>query len=395
MNKKKYSISKKKMADVVFFFSYGIYLFFTMLNMSFFIKYIPQSTIKIVMMLCVVLIIFRELLYQKTSYKEMVFLTVCILMTSLILYHLNKSDMIPFFLLIYSSRKIKFEKIAKFTLIETGILFIVIIISAKTGIIFNYSFNNGIRQREYLGFRYSLYPQMFLFNITALYLYINRSKKSIFRYIIVVIANTWLFECTDARLSFYLSIVLIIGMLMINLKPEILKKRKIIVNILCYSFVICATFSLTMIINYDSSNSTMKKLDEILEKRLSLGHSSLSEYPVNLLGNEVHFVGNGLTKEGTRSNKKYNYVDCFYLNIIEKYGILFFLILITLLTYTSIKMYKTQQYEFLIIFAVLALHNIIDDLAIYLYFNTFWFVIGQVFITQISKNTKGELIYEV
>lgn len=385
MKKKWYIISLQKITEFLFFLAFGVYLLFTILSTSFYASYLPNGYMKMVVIFCIIILLFKELLHKKTSYKEVVYLILFAFLSILILYHLNKTSMIPFFLLIYSARKIKFDKIAKFALIETSILLFVIIISAKLGLILNYV-SNGTRKREYLGFLYALYPQMFMFNITSLYLYITRDRKSMHGYIFLIIINTLIFIYTDSRLSFYLSILLIFSIFLLKIKPNILENKRIICFIMSSSFIIFSLLSIFVIMNYDSSNVTMRKLDDFLGNRLSLGYNSLSTYPITLLGNDVEFIGNGLTSEGTKVEGEYNYVDCFYLNILEKYGIIFFILILFLLTYTSFKVWKNKDYYLLIILFAIALHNVIDDLGINIYFNTFWLIIGEYVTLKKSKN---------
>ena len=68
-----------------------------------------------------------------------------------------------------------------------------------------------------------------------------------------------------------------------------------------------------------------------------------------------------------------------YINLLEKYGILFNVIFIGLLTYLSYKAWKDKDNIHLIILFGLALHGLIDDLEIYLYYNVFWLSISKYF----------------
>lgn len=373
---------KTQISDSLFFLSYGIYLLVTLLGISFYAIYI-NPYVKVLIILCVLIIIFKEILCEKIHFKEILYLLICGVLSLIMLIHSVNATLFPIFFFLYGARKIEFKRIAKFTIIESFGLFIFIVVSAKLGIILNYTSISAYRTRTYLGFRYSLYSQMLLFNITALDLYINNNKKrkSIFRYLFWVIINYWLFSYTDSRLSFYLAVVLIIILFILNRKPNFIKKRKVVCFFAIFSFAFSAIFSLTMIFNYDSSDSWMRNLNETLGGRLSLGLHSLSEYPINLFGHNVKYIGNGLDINGKKTIGTYNYVDCLYLNILEKYGIIFVMIFIMLLTYTSYKTWENKNYALLIILSFYALHGIIDDLEIYLFYNTFWFTISEYFIS--------------
>ena len=81
----------------------------------------------------------------------------------------------------------------------------------------------------------------------------------------------------------------------------------------------------------------------------------------------------------------YNYVDCLYVMLLLRYGLVFFVIFIGILTITCIYLYKKKEYYLLLLMAILSLHGIIDDLMIYLYYNTFWLVIGKMILNQNKK----------
>jgi hypothetical protein len=387
MKKNTLVFDKIKFSDILFFTAYGIYLLVSILNISFFQIYINSIT-KIVYILCICILTFRELLYKKIKIND-IFLWIIIILTFLVLIHGNGSLFVMFFLL-YSARNIKFEKIAKFTLIESAILLAAIILSAKFGLILNYVSTNGGRIRKYLGFRYALFPQMLIFNITALDLYLHRNKASLIRCFFWIIINYWLYCNTNARLSYYLAVILIIIMFILSRFPNLLKKRKFLCIGISTSFVVCSIFSLFIIYNYDSSNATMRKINETFGNRLYLCNISLAEYPINLFGHDTEYIGNGLDMYGNQNSGTYFYVDNLYLNILEKYGLIFTILFIILLTNSMFKAWKDEDYYFLLILAIFALHGIIDDLAIYLYYNTFWFIVSKYATNMFNINQNNE-----
>lgn len=369
----------KKTSEKLFFLSYGIYLTFSILNASFYQKYI-YSYQKSVMVICVVIAIFSEILKKKLKKKESTLLITCGILFFILLFHMNGLAMFPLFIYIYSARSIDFKKIAKFTAILCSTLLIFIITSAMLGIITNYKRVQVLfgvtRIRYYLGFRYPLFPQMILFNVTLCYFYAYKDNISLFKCIILSILNYWMFMYTDSRLSCYLVIALIFILYFINKRPKILDKQKLICWILVFSFPICSLLSLYTTIKYDNSNPMMSKLNEFLGGRLSLGKNSLSEFKINLFGNDTKYIGSGLDMNGERASGKYNYVDCLYINMLEKYGIIFNVIFLWLLSLVLYNIWKEKDYVLFVILIGFAIHGIVDDLEIYLYYNAFWLVIG-------------------
>lgn len=368
---------------MLFFFAYGLYIFIGIMNISFFQIYTNNIT-KYINILCMLILLYNELLNKKICIKEIFLLLFISLLAFPVMIH-NNGTLFIMILFIYCARSIDFRKIAKFSLLESILLLFLVIFSSKIGIITNYISTEGGRIREYLGFRYALFSPMILFNITALELYLHKDKFSPFRYIILFILNYYVYIKTDSRLSFYLSILLILFIAILTRFPNFFKKRNVLCKIMVFSFILCSIFSLVTTINYDYSNPYMSKLNEILGRRLYLGHISLDMYPINLLGHDTKYIGNGLDMYGNKTSGTYFYVDCLYLNLLEKYGLIFTVILLLLLTYSLSNTLKEKDYFLLVILTFFALHGIIDDLEIYIYYNTFWFIISKNF----SKNLKS------
>lgn len=368
---------------MLFFFAYGLYIFIGIMNISFFQIYTNNIT-KYINILCMLILLYNELLNKKICIKEIFLLLFVLLLAFPVMIH-NNGTLFIMILFIYCARSIDFRKIAKFSLLESILLLLLVIFSSKIGIITNYISTEGGRIREYLGFRYALFSPMILFNITALELYLHKDKFSPFRYIILFILNYYVYIKTDSRLSFYLSILLILFIAILTRFPNFFKKKNVLCKIMVFSFILCSIFSLVTTINYDYSNPYMSKLNEILGRRLYLGHISLDMYPINLLGHDTKYIGNGLDMYGNKTSGTYFYVDCLYLNLLEKYGLIFTVILLLLLTYSLSNTLKEKDYFLLVILTFFALHGIIDDLEIYIYYNTFWFIISKNF----SKNLKS------
>ena len=369
--------------EMLFFFAYGLYIFIGIMNISFFQIYTNNIT-KYINILCMLILLYNELLNKKICIKEIFLLLFVSLLAFPVTIH-NNGTLFIMILFIYCARSIDFRKIAKFSLLESILLLFLVIFSSKIGIITNYISTEGGRIREYLGFRYALFSPMILFNITALELYLHKDKFSPFRYIILFILNYYVYIKTDSRLSFYLSILLILFIAILTRFPNFFKKRNVLCKIMVFSFILCSIFGLVTTINYDYSNPYMSKLNEILGRRLYLGHISLDMYPINLLGHDTKYIGNGLDMYGNKTSGTYFYVDCLYLNLLEKYGLIFTVILLLLLTYSLSNTLKEKDYFLLVILTFFALHGIIDDLEIYIYYNTFWFIISKNF----SKNLKS------
>ncbi len=369
-------------SPAVFLFNcaYCIYFFVTLLNISFFAMYISRPILKMTIMLVLLLLCTSVLCSKKHSVKSIVLLAITgILLIVICLRMMTRIEFLPIFLFLYCARNINPEKIARLTVIISIAVLVLVILSAQIGIIPNYvnsAYVGGeLRIRHYLGFRYALQPSGILFNTVSMDMYLHRNNLSKYRILFWIAASCIMFLYTDSRLSFVFSLIVIAGFIVINRFPKLLDKLTAVRILMVCSFIICAAVSFIIAYKYNPSVQWMSDLNEALEYRLKFAHDGFQNYQLKLFGQNIRFVGNGVNAEGVKSIGVYNYIDCFYEHILLKYGIIFFVIVITGFTVASYLSMKKKDYHLLLLFALLAVHAIIDDLVILLNYNTLWFFI--------------------
>lgn len=379
----KIKIRKNSFSEVIFFSAYFIYLFFALLRTSFYCRYFEGTIYTAIKLFCIYLLILNEVIKSKLTLKSLRGLFVCGAMYVVIAYNTSFfSDVVMLLAFVYCGRNISFEKIAKTTIYTSSSILIFVILSSYAGIINNYIENTEMRRREYLGFRYSLYPAAIIFNITALVLYINRGKIKLRQVLLLLISNFFVFYKTNSRLSFYMAVLMIIIMPLFQKFPKILENSKIFHIGMGLSFIIAAVCSVVLTVIYNPNIEWMKKLNAIFNDRLKFGNRSLMMYGVSILGKRnMEWIGNGLDSAGNKSTETYLWVDNFYISIIQRFGILVSIVIILLLTFTLFKCWKVKNYYLMLILTLIAGHCMIDDLFLYLNYNTFWFVIGSTLMT--------------
>lgn len=379
----KIKIRKNSFSEVIFFSAYFIYLFFALLRTSFYCRYFEGTIYTAIKLFCIYLLILNEVIKSKLTLKSLRGLFVCGAMYVVIAYNTSFfSDVVMLLAFVYCGRNISFEKIAKITIYTSSSILIFVILSSYAGIINNYIENTEMRRREYLGFRYSLYPAAIIFNITALVLYINRGKIKLRQVLLLLISNFFVFYKTNSRLSFYMAVLMIIITPLFQKFPKILENSKIFHIGMGLSFIIAAVCSVVLTVIYNPNIEWMKKLNAIFNDRLKFGNRSLMMYGVSILGKRnMEWIGNGLDSAGNKSTETYLWVDNFYISIIQRFGILVSIVIILLLTFTLFKCWKVKNYYLMLILTLIAGHCMIDDLFLYLNYNTFWFVIGSTLMT--------------
>ena len=380
-------IRRDSLKNMLFYIPYVAYLLYSLLNTSFYAKYI-NSYGKILFAFCVLLLILKEFLGARFTSRDGLLALVLIVITGYFYMYFGLTQtLLPIF--IYSARNMEVNKILRISYIISLVMLVFIILSSYLGIIQNYVYYSALRERQYLGFRYALYPSSILCNIIFLKVYIEKENVSWVSLICLLIGNYILFQYTDSRLTFMLGVVLIIFSAIMK-KSQ--KFREILLNrVFIWSFLVLALLSIYATLNYDYLSDWQSDLNEALGGRLSLGNSTLKFYGYGLFGKMLSLSGNGLDENGMLNTSTYDYVDNLYVLLLLRAGIIFLFIFLVAMTIIMKKIYIQKDSYLYIIFILLAFHGIIDDLIMLPQYNSFWFVVAALFMgRRISKTTNNE-----
>ena len=115
-----------------------------------------------------------------------------------------------------------------------------------------------------------------------------------------------------------------------------------------YSFLIFAAVCIYFAAVYNIADPLSNKLNNVLHYRLGLGHRGIIEYGVHLIADNVPSYGMYSSADGF-----YNFLDCSYISILIKRGILLFVFY--MFSMTAIQLKQKKYLYGLIILAVCAL----------------------------------------
>lgn len=380
--------------EIVFFISYSILLFVLILSTSFYQQYL-ETLWKPVFAFCLALILLNEAFYGwlcKQDIAWLLIIVICMILTGYYAKGPADNSIVFLFAFIFCGRRISFEKIATVSLIVSTVALVIIVASASLGLILNYV-EYGVRLRYYLGFRYSLFGPVLLANITKLWTYIRKQKFSFIEFGLLLVINYYFYYRTNSRLAFFLTALFLLVVFILKKWPSLLIDSRLICTLMIGAFIIAAMISIMMTVKYDPTSAWMVRVNDIFGKRLSLGKDSIETYGITLFPNpNFNITGNGLDIYGNKSLLTYNYVDCFYVQLLQKYGVVLFVGFIITVTYTMYIGSKRKDAYYLVIMVFIAAHCMIDDLLMYINYNTFWMAAGGfIAANYLSKATDKSL----
>lgn len=369
--------------DRLFFMSFGLFLVTSLLSTSFYYRYFFGRPYTVMQVLCLAMLAGYE--YRNGFLKAQNWNAAVVMgMMSLIALSVSDGNILRIVALMfpytYCARRLRFERIAAFTLKVSLIVVCIVVFSGYIGIIDNVVTVKAGRVREYLGFRYALFLPGILLNMTALWIYLHRNTMTVQDAAVWLLVNLLVYLKTDSRISFLLAAVLLVAALAMRLWPKVLPKLQWLWGLMAGSFVLCGGFSLLLTFAYNGESGWMRKLNSMLESRLSLGQYSLDNYGIPWFGQMIEWKGNGLDHLGQPGTGMYTYVDNLYIKILQRYGMFFFVLLLGLVTWGMYRLWKRRQYHILLISASVAAHCVLDDLSFALHYNTFWIAIGLVIL---------------
>ena len=365
--------------DALYFLSYGLFLVTSILSTTFYYRYFIGYPLMWIQIVCVALLAGYEVHSSIRWGHNWIGLAVTVGMSCIgfSISDGNLNRLVPLMILyIYSARNIHFARIARFSLNVSIVVVGIVVLSGYLGVIDNVVTAKGSRIREFLGFRYALFLPGILLNMTGLWIYLNKHKVPIIGSLVWAAVNWFVYVKTDSRISFALAILLLVMGVAMRFLPKVMEKIQVFWGACTASFVVCGIGSLGLTLAYNGAISWMRKLNSMLESRLSLGKKSLERDGVTFLSRHISWVGNGLDAFGNSTNKVYTYVDCLYVKILQRYGILFFSALLGICTWAMYKLWKLKEYHIILICVTVAVHCVLDDLSFALHYNTFWMAMG-------------------
>ncbi len=369
--------------DFTFLIPFGIWLFLASLRSSLLFAYVEPYYVPLCL-LCIGLICVREVFFLSSYKKQDIAFGAFAGLCALIALRLHEGTMMYSCICLFCARHTPFQKIAKACLIACIVNLVLIIGLSQAGVILDYVIESATRKdRHFLGYRYVLYGPAIYFNVVALLVYLRKRDMRWATYIGLFIINYVLYQFTDARLSFIFTCLLLFGSIVLKYGYEAINRLPIWRWLAVFSLLISMVVSIGCTLMYSPSNTFLVKVNDKLENRLVYGQNSLESIGVTVWGQEVSYVGNGLDIDGSRNTSgAYDYVDCFYLKCLEKYGIVFMAIAMSAYTWVLYRLKQRNCLTILIIFSLFALHGMIDDLMFNLFYNSFLLVLPTISFEQ-------------
>ena len=286
--------------------------------------------------------------------------------------HTGYMEVLDTVLLILGAKEVRYESILKIYILVKTPLIILTIVGSQIGILQNLVYNQEGRVREAFGF---VYPTDFaaqIFYVFVAWIFLRQLRTSFFELIIMGMIALFLEYKCDPRCSVVCVCVIIISTVLakiLNRQGEILNKfLRSVLNItskVCMLVpVITSGFMIFICRFYSPSNRFLFWLNNITSQRLKLGKKIFDYYDVQLFGQYIEMYGNGGT---TEKPIDYTFIDCSYINILMRFGLGVFILILVLLI---ILMWQNHKNLFsLMLLTVVCIHSMMEHHLFEIHYN--------------------------
>jgi len=383
------SILNSDLSSLCFYAAYIAWLAFGILNASMFAQYINGTPYNTVRVMCYALLLFSLLLESRQRIRSLPSVAI-VLVLAVSAVQFDRLVILDTVAFVFCGRYRNFDTIMRLTIGIVSTLVALVVISSQLGIIPDYLIGSvGNRLRHYLGFRYTLRGPQLILLVTLLVVAMRRGRLFLWDAVILLAANAFFYYYTDSRTIFILSLMAILGC---SVFATFTQRAALSAGggyLFIASFVVFAIVSIAVTALYDPTIPWMYTLNssDLLAGRLSMGKYAMDTYGVTLLGQPIEFIGRGLDLYGQRYAGTFFYLDSLYVRMLINYGVALLLVYIIGMSIACAEAWRNRQWWIVFIIGLLAVHCVMDDLSMYLTYNTFLFLIGMIGISSAGKTT--------
>ncbi len=387
-------------SEILYLCALVIYLSLMTLRTTFYAAFFQDPLYKLVCLGCIGLLVISELMKEGYNLKLIIALAVVAFFILIIHRATSLVTAVPL-LFIYCGRTYDIRRILRVACWVCIFWLGLIVVFSKIGFIENYIMDEKYkRPREFLGFRYALYAPTYLINIITIDFYLNREKIPLWRIAIYAFVGWYFFIRTDSRLCYGFTVFLILACIYLKLHSKIVIRPKptlyrVLTFIIPFAWIIGTFASLYIAKIYNPKNAAMVKMNELLTGRLDYTQKSLKLYGIPLLGQKIEWIGNGLGMDGKKELGETLYVDNLYIQFLQRYGILFAVVVLGVLTILMFEARRARDTHLLFVLSILAVHAMVDDLILHIWFNPFWIMLGSVVTLLTDKREKVKMKFNV
>lgn len=366
-------------SEFLYLTAFAILVFKISLGNTTFVEFIDNKSIiwKSTSSLPYALIIFK-ILFQKLSLKNIVSSLIVFICFFITFYCTVNTEIITLAILLIGIQNVAFKKVVVTHFYVYGFVMISALVASILDITEMYKIESNVH-----GIRYALgstYPTDFSAGILYLLLsFIYFTKIFKLRYFIIwfcIVTITFIF--TKARTDFLLCLILLLSKTFVchdrHLYPDKILIYSYLRRLSIIIFPLLFILSYISVLFFNNGNSFIHEVNVLLNYRIGFISNFLSDYNINLFGNQIIMTGSGF---GTSTGQDYSFLDNGYFFTLLRNGVVItFFIIIGF----SLVAFKSSNIVINYILVFIAINALIEPRFISFEYNPFLLLIGIVLL---------------
>lgn len=351
------SLSQLKKSDLEY------YLFFIIIETAEAINKGSSNQIVFLFSFTAIFFLCYKLINSRYSYTELFIVFLLGALSILIFYNTRKIGGILSIIALLGLRGVDTRKLLKLSFYVRSISFIIVVSLSSIGIIQNTKLIHvrGVSSviRYSMGFSHPNQFHLAFIIILLLYLYFYFEKINVLHIIALCLLNLLIYQKSFSRTSFIIGFFAIF--MMVWFRSNVLCKLK---NFVCYGILpIGFMVSIVPALLYDKIG-IIRKVDRLLQWRITFGRHYLEQYQINLFGNNLH---NDTTV-----------LDSGYIELIMNYGIIFTLLYVVAYYVLIHRFVKNRNYKELLLIVCFLCYGVTEAFIPNLFVNVSMIFIGEL-----------------
>ena len=283
-------------------------------------------------------------------------------------------------LLAMSARNLDLKRLMRYVFVAMALSLAAIILASLADVVPNVMLVQSNRVRFCLGFRYCLVPSNILLAVTLLWCLMREESFGLVDAAAYASMNAVMYYLTRSRLTTCVALAVVLTFLVRSWSSRAKwswgrghrATRFALSNVVLICLVLTAIITAAYHVALAVDGDLAANLGHMFGNRVRRGYEGLANIGVRLMGQDVRWVGHGLSSNGVSAanmGSTYNYVDNMYLHVLIEQGVLYAGYIVLGLHLLSRRAVAMNRMGLAIVLAAMAACGLLDDHALLLYYN--------------------------
>lgn len=328
-----------------------------------------------------ILLLIEIVFFQEYTKREIFIVLGIAIPVVICTYNSNNNMMISTIMFIVASKHLDFDRMVRISCLILIIMTAFVFYLYFFGVINEVTIYRGSLIRHSWGFDHPNWLGVRIFQVAIMQFYIYREKIRWWNYAIILFAAWFVYKVPNCQTACYALLIFLFLLAVYRITSQFENGTNLYGKFLIALSIAVNVLSVYLSVIDVRQNAILRTADDLMSRRFSWCHRTLSHYGVTLFGQNVELYGRKL---GTRVHLFY--VDTAYVAMLVRYGVIVYIVFSVLYIVAMCYAYKSKRNILLIILTMYAIYGIMENTLCSLTQNVFLFALAfPVYSTLLGK----------